>query len=218
MGVVIFPVLFWCVLLADDPNLRSHRTFSLCLAAHLLYSSVSRAGILASMLAVALACVLLRRGKLLAKGAFVLVLMCAMIAVVQPGRFDDLVSSFTEDLVYKGKVEQGLFGCRKSPWQTSIGVIQESPWFGSGFGTDLSQDGPFAAPSAFRTMAGASFEHGNSYLALLQYVGVLGIVPFLILLFLILRLTYRVGCCMWRTEDPRHYAVPLALVCLAGLI
>jgi hypothetical protein len=67
-------------------------------------------------------------------------------------------------------------------------------------------------------MAGASLEHGNSYLALIQYVGVLGVVPFLILLFLVLRLTYRVGCCMWRTEDPHHYAVPLALVCLAGLI
>ena len=218
MGVVVVPVLVWGTLSAEDVRLQYRRTFALCLAAYLLYTSISRAGILACAVAVTIMCVALGRKKLLVKGAFTLIFMAAVIAVVQPTQFDSLVSSITEDVIYKGKPEEGLLGSRMSPWQETVTVIKENPWFGSGFGTALVQDKTVAGTSMFRTMGGSVREHGNSYLALFEYVGILGIVPFALLLFLVLRLIYRACAWMWRCRDPHHYAVPLVLICIAGLV
>jgi len=217
MGVVIVPALLWGVLVAGGRSVRQRRMIALCLAAYLLFSSVSRAGILASAVAVTLMCFALHRGRLLMKGAFALVLLMTTLAVLQPGQFDSFVSSFTEDVVYKGRPELGLLGSRKSPWQDTVRVIGESPWFGSGFGTDVTA-GHSPAASAVRTVEGSGIEHGNSYLAIVQYVGLLGIIPFVVLILLVLRLIRRVCSWMWRTHSPYHYAIPLAFICLAGLI
>jgi O-antigen ligase len=137
--------------------------------------------------------------------------------VVMPTYFNSLVSSFTADVIYKGKPsELGVFGSRKSPWTETADVIRESPWFGSGFGTDMV-DAPTAWDSSFRTVEEGNREHGNSYLALVQYVGLAGVIPFAILLLLVLGLIVRT--CLWirRSGDPRNYALPLVLVCIAGL-
>jgi O-antigen ligase len=217
MGVVIVPVLLWGVLVTEDQYVRHRRTAALCLAAYLLYSSISRAGILACAIAFTVGCLAARREKLLIKGAFAVVLLGATIAVLQPAQYDALISSFTEDLLYKGKPEQGIFGSRRSPWQDTVDVIKESPWFGSGFGTDRLQ-GRVAPDSIVATAIGSNREHGNSYLALLQYVGLLGVVPFVILLFMVLRMVSRVFGEIWRSRHPQHYAFPLALICLAGLV
>jgi O-antigen ligase len=140
------------------------------------------------------------------------------VAVVQPGRFDALVSAFTEDVIYKGKPEMGIFGSRKSPWQETVEVIDENKFFGAGFGTGSVRSQGAAAGLMFSTYGGSVREHGNSYLALIEYVGLLGGVPFVVLLCLVLRQIHR-GCSrMWRTRDACHYAVPLALVCTAGLV
>jgi O-antigen ligase len=218
MGVAIVPVLFWGVLIAEDRSLRHRRAFAFLLASYLLYSSVSRAGFLACAIAITVACIALRRHKLLIQGAFAVIFMGAVIAVVQPGQFDALVSSFSEDLIYKGKPQEGLLGSRTSPWKDTVAVIRESPWFGSGFGTDVAPGEPVQASSVFRTIEGTVREHGNSYLALLEYVGLLGVVPFVILLYQTLRLVFRSCCWMWRTGDAHHYAVPLAMICVAGLV
>ena len=217
MGVVVIPVLLWGVLVTEDQYVRHRRTVALCLATYLLYSSISRAGILACAVAFTVGCLVAHREKLLIKGAFAVVFLAATVAVLQPAQFDALQSSFTQDLLYKGKPEEGILGSRISPWQETVDVIKESPWFGSGFGTDRVQ-GHALSDSIVYTMSGSNREHGNSYLALLQYVGLLGIVPFLILLFVVMRLVWRVFAEIWRTRNPQHYAFPLALICLAGLI
>lgn len=218
MGVVIVPVLFWGFLIAEDRSLRHRRAFALLLASYLLYSSVSRAGFLACALALTAVCIALHRHKLFIKGAFIVIFMAAVIAIVQPGKFDALVSSFSEDVIYKGKPQEGLLGSRKSPWEDTVAVIKESPWFGSGFGTDVVSGERLPASSVFRTIEGTTREHGNSYLALLEYVGLLGIIPFAVLLYQALRLLFRSYCWMWRTGNVYHYAVPLAMICLAGLV
>jgi O-antigen ligase len=202
-------------LIAEQPRVRNRRSVALCLASYLLFTSISRAGILACAIVLAGMCISLHRQKLLVKAAFFLVFLAAVIAVVQPVQFDALVSAFSEDVIYKGKREEGLLGSRQSPWQETTDVIKESPWFGSGFGTDRVRG--LDAASMFRT-SGTTREHGNSYLALLQYVGLLGIIPFIVLVCLVLRLIFRVSYWMWKTADPHHYAVPLAAVCMAGLI
>jgi O-antigen ligase len=218
MGVVVVPILLWGVLISEQPTLRQRRTIALCLASYLLVSSLSRAALLGCALAVVVMCISLHRQKVLIKAAFLFVLLVATIAVAQPARFDTMVSAFWEDVIYKGKPQEGLLGSRASPWQETMDVIKESPWFGSGFGTDEIRGLHPKGASIFRTPGGSVREHGNSYLALLEYVGLLGIVPFAILVFLSLRLVFRVSLWTWKTADPRHFAVPLAFVCLAGLV
>ncbi len=218
MGVVIVPVLLWGVLIADQPNVQHRRTLALGLAAYLLMSSVSRAALLGCGLSVVIMCISLHRQKVLIKAGFLFVFLAAIIAVAQPGQFTSMASDLWEDVVYKGKAEQGLLGSRRSPWQETMDVIKESPWFGSGFGTDVGPVQGADAGSVFRTAGGTSKEHGNSYLALLEYVGLLGIVPFALLVLLALRIIFRVCLWTWKTADPRPYAVPLAFVCLAGLV
>ena len=217
MGVVIIPILLWGVLVSEDRNVRQRRALALCLAAFLLFFSLGRAGILASAAAATVMCFVLRRQKLFLQGTMVLAFLLAVIAVVRPAQFDALVSSFTEDVLYKGKREAGLFGSRKSPWQETVDVIRESPWFGSGFGTD-SIVAPTAWDTNFRTIENANREHGNSYLALLQYVGLAGLVPFAVLLVLILRLLVRTCRKIRVSGDPCNYALPLVLVGIAGLV
>jgi len=219
MGVVVVPILLWGFLTSEERHVRLRRGFALCLASYLLYLSVSRAGILACAVAVTVMCVALRRQHLLIKGAFVLIFLLAMVAVVQPRRFDALVSAFTEDVIYKGKRETGLLGSRKSPWQETVEVIKRDRnyLFGVGFGTAAGQQGT-AEGLVFSSGGGLVREHGNSYLALAEYVGLLGIVPFLVLLGLVSHQIFR-GCSgMWRTRDARPYVVPLVFVCTAGLV
>jgi O-antigen ligase len=218
MGVVIVPVLFWGVLIAERGHLKHRRIVALCLASYLLYASISRAAILGCAVAVTVMCIASRRQHLLVKLAFLVVFFGATAAVIQSAHFDALVTSFSEDVIYKGKPEEGLFGSRKSPWEDTVEVIKESPWFGSGFGTDMSQNRAVKTGSIFRTMGGVTREHGNSYLALAQYVGMLGMVPFVILLILVLHMIYSVSAWLRKTGNPNHFAVPLAFICLSGLI
>jgi O-antigen ligase len=218
MGVVIIPILLWGVMITEDRNVRQRRTIALCLATYLLFFSVCRAGILAATVAVTILCIVLRRQQLFLKGAFILVFLLTTVAVVQPSYFSSLVSSLEDDVIYKGKpTELGVFGSRKSPWKETANVIRESPWFGSGFGTD-AVDAPTAWDSNLRTVEEGNREHGNSYLALVQYVGLAGVIPFAVLLSLVLGIIVRT--CRWirRSADPRNYSVPLVLVCIAGLV
>jgi O-antigen ligase len=217
MGVAVVPILSWGFLISDDRRIRHRRTAALFVAGYLLASSGSRAGLLAAAVTLVVMCLALRRGDLMLKGSLVLAFLITAVGVVQPASFDSLVSAFTEQLIYKGKMEQGLFGSRKSPWQGTVAVMKESPWFGSGFGTD-STPGIVESEASFRTTAGSNREHGSSYMALLQYVGLLGAVPFVVLLLLVVSQIVRTCLWMRRTGDPHSYAVPLAMFCLAGLL
>ncbi len=217
MGVVVVPILLWAVVSTEQRQQRHRLSFALLLAALLLYTSVSRAGILACAVAVTVMCIVLRRQHLLIKGAFALAFFVGAVAVIQPSKFDELVNSFTENIIYKGKREQGILGSRETPWQQTIEVIKESPWFGTGFGTDLPQETP-GPGSVFSTTADLAREHGNSYLALLDYVGLLGVFPFVILLAVIVHHIYR--SCSWirRTRNVQSFVIPIVLVCIAGLV
>lgn len=217
MGVAVVPTLAWGLVIADERRVRLRRAMALGLAGYLLASSLSRAGFLGSGVTLAVMCLALRRGQWLIKGIGVLAFVVTAIGVVQPSKFDALVASFTEDVIYKGRMQEGIWGSRKSPWQTTVAVIKESPWFGSGFGTD-NVPGRGAEQSAIRTTEGSGIEHGSSYMALLQYVGLLGVVPFASLLLLVAWQIFRTCKWMRSTCEPRNYAVLLALVCLAGMV
>lgn len=217
MGVVVVPVLLWAVLCTEQRQLRQRLSFALFLAALLLYTSVSRAGILACAVAVTAFCIASHRQQLLIKGVFLLAFLVGALAVIQPSKFDELMSAFTEDVIYKGHRQEGLLGSRETPWQETIDVIKQSPWFGTGFGTDLPQQTP-GPGILFSTTSDLAREHGNSYLALVNYVGLLGVFPFTVLLCVIIHQIYR--SCLWirRTGNVRSFVVPIVLVCIAGLV
>jgi O-antigen ligase len=118
-----------------------------------------------------------------------------------------------------------VLGSRQGPWDATLASLRQHPWFGTGFGTsDLGNEeakAQVASINAFkgiRTRAGTNREHGNSYLALAEYVGILGLLPFSILFFLMMRMMVRMCLWMRRTANARHCAVPVSIVLLAGFV
>jgi O-antigen ligase len=215
MGVVVIPVLLWDVLTNQEKVLRSRRMIALVLAAALLYRSLARASFLAAAIAVVLICLVLRQRLFLARAAFVVVVALALAGVADAPFFDQFVNSISSDLLYKGKSGQPVYISRVKPWNEAIESLERHPWFGSGFGTSEN-----ALDSSADSVAsnGVHREHGNSYLALAEYMGVAGLLPFGVLLIILGRKLTQVWLWVWRSGNFRHYSVPLISIITAGLI
>lgn len=215
MGVVAVPLMIWGVLSAQTAAVRRRRSFALVLSIVLLLFSLARAGIVAGAVASLLLCIGLRQYRLLLKGLALTAVLAAGVAFFAPppGQSDSVASTF----LYKGKQQAGLWGSRQAAWQKTWEVIQERPWFGTGFGTSNSSpvDVPF---SHFSSDAFYNREHGNSYLAITESVGLLGVAPFFVLLVAIAAKIWRMLAWMRRTGDIFSPAVPIAMVVTAGLI
>jgi len=181
----------------------------------LLLFSLARAGIVAGAVASLVLCIGLRQYRLMLKGLAITAVLAACVAFFAPppGQSDSVASTF----LYKGKQQAGLWGSRQAAWQKTWEVIQERPWFGTGFGTSNSSpvDVPF---SHFSSDAFYNREHGNSYLAITESVGLLGVAPFFVLLVAIAAKIWRMLAWMRRTGDIFSPAVPIAMVVTAGLI
>jgi O-antigen ligase len=222
-AVVLTPFVFWGFLIAEGRMDKYRKGLALLICLVLLFVSASRASILTATLVLVLMCFCLRRQRLLVEGMFLVVLALAVAAVLDPSQFEQLSKNLTTDILYKGKREQGVFGSRQSPWQETVNSLKQHPWFGTGFGTsDVGDRGGQLANASIMegiyTREGTNREHGNSYLALAEYLGLVGMLPFSILLLLVVRMI--IQACRWmrRYVDPRPYAVPLAMVLFAGLV
>jgi O-antigen ligase len=220
VGVVAVPLLLWGAIVAESRGRRQRRFAALAICGLLLYAANSRASILSAVAVILFVTIALHRQRLLLQFAFVSVFFIAAMAVINPFHLDELASTLTGRVVYKeqGKYK-GVFGSRLSPWSETLAVVKRHPWFGSGFGTSelggLRRDN---ASSSVYTTEGTNREHGNSYLALAEYMGILGAVPFVVLLLMLLLVLARIYVWMRRTRNPYHYAIPFALVALAGLV
>lgn len=219
MGVVGAPLLLWGILIAETSFIRRRRLILYFFCAYLVFTSHARAGMIAAFVSCAFLCVALRKYRMLAQALVILSILVAVYAIVRPEAFSQTMSSFTAKVVFKGKdPTRGLFESRTNPWQDAIETIQNNLWFGTGFGTtDNGQDarenlGNFSATSA------TSQENGSSYLAIAMWVGMIGILPFLMLLAVLLMKIARTFKWMWTTRTPFHPAVPLAMLILAGLV
>ncbi len=220
ISVGTVPVLLWAAMVAATRSLRQRRFLALALCGALLYLSNSRASILSAVVVVVVFTVALRYQRLLLQCAFVSVFFLTVMAVINPSHMDEMFSSFTGRVLYKEQgTHQGVFGSRLSPWAETFAIVKRHPWFGSGFGTsELGQLRPDIGSSSVHTLEGTNREHGSSYLALAEYLGIFGALPFLVLLFLLIRMVVRVCSWMRRTRDPYHPSIPFALVALAGLV
>jgi O-antigen ligase len=222
VGVIATPILLWAALVAESRGERQRHYTALALCVVLLYVSVCRAAIVADAVVVIALTMGLRRPRLLLKAAFVAALFLETMAVANPAHMSELVDSLSGRFIFKlegHRPQQGIMGSRLTPWDESISAVAQHPWFGTGFGTsDLGVGQSNLQLSSIYTVEGTNREHGSSYLALIEYMGLLGILPFLLLLFLLVRAASRVYMWMRRTGSPYHYAIPFAMVTIAALI
>jgi O-antigen ligase len=159
----------------------------------------------------------LRRKKLLIKGALLALAALAVTTLVAPDKLVSFTEESTSNVFYKGHRETGILGSRKSPWQQTVRVISEHPWFGSGFGTSPTGQEE-NGEGMYSSNTDTNREHGSSYLAILEWVGLLGVVPFAGLLSILL---WKVGqALVWLSHSQRaeHALVPILLVVVGGLV
>jgi O-antigen ligase len=220
IGVIAAPVLVWAALVAEDRAERQRRYTALALCGILLYVTVCRAAIVADAAVGIVLAIALRRPGLLVKAAFAGALFLEIMAVANPPHMGELMDSLEGRFIFKldaHRSKAGVFGSREAPWDDTIAAVKQHPYFGTGFGT--SDLGPVEVQeSSIYTMEGTNREHGSSYLAMAEYMGLLGILPFLFLMVLLIRAAARAYAWVRRTRSASHYAVPLAMIVMAGLI
>jgi O-antigen ligase len=162
-------------------------------------------------------CVALRQYKLLIQGLGLILIMITSAAIFQPQALSNSVSGFTSNVIYKGFRERDVLASRKSPWTEALNTISTHFWFGTGFGTkDLALDSTLTTASF--TSNSVAVEYGSSYLAVMVWVGLIGALPFLLLLILLVDKIVRTFRWMRSTGSALHPAVPFALVVVAGLV
>lgn len=218
MSIGLFPVLLWGWITSDGVGVKVRRLGALLLCTYLVFFSMERAGIVSITLVALIFCVGLRQYKLLMKVVALVVALIAIFGVFSPRNLDAKLSDLSQAVLYKGNKEQGMLGSRMSPWQKSIETIKAHPLFGTGYGTSPTGEDPGLSFGTVASSAETSREHGSSYMTIVEWVGLLGVVPFVAILVVSGANVWRV--CMWmrRTADPRHYSIPLAMVVLSGLI
>jgi len=219
VGIICAPVLLWGLLLDETVFVRQRRlaVFVLCLG--LLLYSHSRAGILASAISCAVLCFSLRRYRMLVQGVGVIVMVIAAAAILRPAWFSETSEAVASSVVYKGQdPTRGLLASRESPWQSAMDTIRAHPWFGTGFGTTDNGLDASSRLSNFATETGVAAENGSSYLAITTWVGLAGVLPFLVMLLMVCAKIGRTLNWMWATANPKHPAVPLAVIAVAALL
>jgi len=217
MGVAVAPVLLWGILVSRRPSTRWRRTFAFTLALLLLFSSYARAGICGAVVSCILLCLALRRYGVLLRGIGIALAAAAFVAAVVP-LHQQSSDSLTSAFVYKGRRDDGILASRRPIWDETVSAIQERPWLGSGFGTSLTSMEIVQRPESFESLRETTREHGNSYLAITEWVGFAGDVPFFALVILTALNVWRALMQMRRGGNVLSPAIPLAGVLAAGLV
>ncbi|HEX6803124.1 MAG TPA: O-antigen ligase family protein [Terriglobales bacterium] len=221
VGVAIVPTLLWGYISADS-NLRRWRSGgALSVAVLLLMSSFARAGIGAAALVFVLICFSLRQYRLLIQGTALAVVIAIAVIVLVPRESDSPYFQGSDQLtaafIYKGNQDQGVFGSRRSVWTETWDSIRAHPWFGTGFGTSMTNDDMTKLDYAARHVGSrVAREHGNSYLAITEWTGVLGVLPFFLLVLFAVGYAAKVFRWVRRTGDVFSPAIPAASIVVAG--
>jgi hypothetical protein len=219
MGVAAAPILLWGALLKQGTFSRRRRSIFFGIAMCLTFFSEARAAMLASVVSCGLLCLVLRKFRLLTFGMGIIAIFGASMAILKPEAFSDIVSVSTSTVLYKGKdPSDGIMASRQSPWRDTVNSIQKNWWFGTGFGTSDNGDVESGQRGRFVSTTAISKEHGSSYLAILSWVGVAGVLPFMFLLISVFRKITQTMIWILRTGEVAHPVIPLAVMALAGLI
>jgi O-antigen ligase len=218
MSIGAFPVLLWGWLVTEPSTLKFRRMIALLLCAFLIVFSMARAGMASLALVTIVFCFGLHQYKLLAKVTASVLAMAALVGMLAPATLDQSLGDFKDAVLYKGHKDEGVLGSRRKPWEDSINSIRQHPWFGTGYGTAPTGEAPGLLYGRFASSAETSREHGSSYVTIAEWVGLLGVVPFLLLLGATVASVGRVCAWMNRTSNPHHYSIPLAMIVLSGMV
>jgi O-antigen ligase len=218
MSIGIFPILLWGWLRSDPGVVRWRRAGALLLCTCLIVFSLARAGMVAMLLVTLLFGFVLRQYKSLLKVAGLTVALIAAMGMVSPTALIQSFDDLKDAVLYKGHKEEGVLGSRKDPWEKSVAGIKEHPLFGTGYGTSPTGQDTSSNFGRFESNAGTSREHGSSYMAITEWVGLLGVLPFLVLIGFVALNAARVLVWMRKAANPNHWSVPLAMVLLAGFV
>jgi O-antigen ligase len=217
MSVGVFPILLWGWLSSDGNVVKLRRLIALLLCTYLIFSSMARAAIVSVVVVTFVFFLCLHQYRLLVKVLALALLLVAVTGMFAPETLDKQIEGLKDAMLYKGHKEEGLLGSRRSPWEKSISTIKEHPLFGTGYGTSPTGEDPGLSFGRTESSAETAREHGSSYMTIAEWVGLLGGVPFVLLLGVTIANAWRVCAWMNRTRDVRHYSIPLAMVVLAGL-
>lgn len=220
MGIVVAPTLLWGVFVSEGTPAFRHRIVAFLLSLLLLLNSYSRASIGAGLLAMLLLCIALRRYRLVVVGAGLVVAASLVAVIIRPLQEvgpNSQTTSLVDIFLYKGKPQGGFLGSRDSPWDETVASVRAHPWFGTGFGTSATSYDVSERAGEFASNLVTTREHGNSYLAITEWMGLLGVVPFFVLLVLTTMNVGRVWLWVRRTANPFAPAVPIAMILTAGI-
>jgi len=215
MSVGVFPILLWGWLISDG-FAKIRRLVALVLCTYLVYTSAARAGMVAVTVVTIVFCFCLHQYKLLAKIGALVLLLIAIGGMFAPEALKTQLANLEDSVLYKGHKQEGVLGSRLTPWNNSIASIKEHPWFGTGYGTSPTGENAGIGFGRFNSSAETEREHGSSYITIAEWVGLVGLLPFIALLALTVSNVWKVCAWMKRTADPRHYSIPLAMVVLSG--
>jgi O-antigen ligase len=218
MGIGLFPVLLWGWLTSDGPGVKFRRLVALLLCTYLVFLSMARAGMVSIALVTLVFCFCLHQYKLVVKVAALVLLLVAIMGMLEPAALNKRLGDLTDVVLYKGHKQEGLLGSRRTPWETTIATIKEHPWFGTGYGTSPTGENPGFGFGIVASSAETAREHGSSYMTIAEWVGLLGVLPFVAILAVTASNVWKVCAWMHRTANPRHYSIPLAMVVLSGLV
>jgi O-antigen ligase len=152
----------------------------------------------------------------LAIGALTAVFMPKPAGMIEDGGSRSIGSLF----LYKGKSAEDLMASRKGPWDQTMSVIKQHPWFGSGFGTSVTERSATYFELTRQRFVDSRMvrEHGNSYLALLEWSGLLGVLPFYLLIGMTALQAKSALLQLRRSGNIFAPAVPAAAILVAGFI
>ena len=217
MGVAGAPILLWGAVLDERPFVRCRRLVLYGICMYLVFVSHARAGMVAALVSSGLLGLALRKYKMVVRGAGIILILVSAAAIVQPEALLNTVSSLEMSIVYKSSTGGNILASRESPWRAAVDSISNHFWFGTGLGTieNSKASGPQAM---FSSSTEVSTENGSSYLSIVAGVGVIGALPFTLLLLLLLSRMFRAIAWLVKTRNPCHPAVPLAMVMIAAMI
>jgi O-antigen ligase len=218
MSIGLFPILLWGWFTSDGPAVKFRRLAALLLCTYLVHFSMARAAMVSVVVVTLVFCLCLHQYKLLVKVVAFVLLLVAVAGMLAPENLNKQLADLKDAVLYKGHLEEGVMGSRRTPWEKSIATIKEHPFFGTGYGTAPTGEDPGLAFGRYASSAETSREHGSSYMTIAEWVGLLGVVPFVALVAVTVSNVWKVCAWMNRTGNPRHYSIPLAMVALAGLV
>jgi O-antigen ligase len=222
MGIVVIPMLLWGIMTTESRIGRSRLVLELAVAALVLLGSFARSSIGAAVLSCFLLCLALKQYRMMFKGAAAALLIASGAIFLLPhstrGPSIKVSQSLGSVYLYKGHDDDGVFGSRRSVWQETLDSIKENPWLGTGFGTSkITEDMTKLQYAQHHVDSWIVREHGNSYLAIAEWTGLLGVLPFYLLVVMAAANAWKVFARLRVSRDVMAPAVPAAMIVVAGL-